>query len=86
MIALALLPSIEIEKVFEHIKKETQEKFGNFFNEYFDYFEKTWIKGFKPSCFSVYKKIDRTNNSIESYHKILNSMIKNSLNATSFMS
>lgn len=42
--ALALLPEVKIEPTYQKIKKAAQEKFGTYFNEFFDYYESYWLK------------------------------------------
>lgn len=86
IIALALLPESEIENAFQKIKKECEKKKIEDYSSFFNYYEETWINGYKPHCFSVYKQIIRTNNSIESYHRVLNTMITRSLTGSSFLS
>lgn len=73
---LALLPAQSITLTYEAIKKETAEKFGNFFDDYFRYYEDQWIKTEGPLQISNFGRLeDRTTNIIESYHSRLNEMM-----------
>ncbi|XP_034944772.1 uncharacterized protein [Chelonus insularis] len=75
IISLALLEPSQIEITFQQCKKNCLKDFGDFFKNFFVYFEKFWIKKITPSEFSVNNVSDRTNNNIESYHKQLNSKL-----------
>lgn len=86
IIALALLPEAEIESKFLSIKMECRKKKVKNHEAFLNYYQETWIQGFTPKCFSVYKQIHRTNNYIEAYHRVLNSMITSTLNRSSFLS
>ncbi|XP_066590821.1 uncharacterized protein [Prorops nasuta] len=72
IIYLALLPYFYIKEVYELIKKETVQEFGDFFNKFFIYYERQWLSKVGPEQFSVYNKTNRTNNYVESYQRTLN--------------
>lgn len=76
LIALALLPADKICEGFRVIREECEATFrGNkHVIEYLAYYEKQWLKD--PSNFSVYRLNRRTNNSLESYHRTLNSLVR----------
>ena len=72
MIGLALLPEHKISIAFEKIKINLPEQIRRRYKYYLQYFERFWLNRVKPSRFSVYRKLKRTNNLIERYHKTLN--------------
>ena len=84
--ALALLPVDQIEKIFNVIKAEIPAIHQAQFSKFLEYFEKTWIKGYKPKTISVFNTSNRTNNAIESYHRKLNKNLPANLNTSSFLS
>lgn len=70
--SLALLPEQLIEEGYNLIKDiifdiQKNEKMSKFINYYYT----TWIKGFKPISFCVYKQPYRTNNITERHNKTL---------------
>lgn len=84
-IALALIPADQIEHEFENHKSDVLKKYGHKFKSFVEYFERTWIKGYGPESFSVFDEAHRSNNSIESYHRSLNRLLKSSLTASTFI-
>ena len=42
--ALALLPADQIRPTFERIREEAEKKFGNVFEEFFNYVDSYWMK------------------------------------------
>lgn len=73
---LALLPANCISKTYEAIKKEATESFGDFFDNYFEYFNDQWLRKEGPEQISNFEKSeDRTTNVIESYHSQLNQLV-----------
>ena len=74
--ALALLPADYIEPMFEKLSKYWKDTHGDYFNLFIEYYEREWIKKWKPKRISVYKKKSRTNNFCESQNKRLNIKIK----------
>ncbi|KAJ8665906.1 hypothetical protein QAD02_007568 [Eretmocerus hayati] len=76
VMALALLPPDTIVPTYEAIKRIARKKFGNFFNEFFKYFDDYWIKRRGVERFCVYEKLDKTNNEQESMHKVLNYLFR----------
>lgn len=85
-IALALIPEDEIEAQFLILKAESLKKHGKNIQSFVTYFENTWINGYGPNYFCVFDQRVRTNNSIEAYHRVLNSFLKSSLTASAFIS
>ena len=85
-IALALLPASQIADAYRKLSQMCRKKFGKSFDRFLEYYEKTWIKGYGPQAFSVFDQINRTNNSIESYHRVLNSKIRGKLDVAAFLS
>lgn len=91
-IALALLPDNEIVKEFLKLKEallkeyEKEKDIIKNLNLFIEYYESTWINIYKPETFSVYNKSNRTNNSIEAYHRVLNSYLQSALSASAFLS
>ncbi|XP_066585545.1 uncharacterized protein [Prorops nasuta] len=86
MILLALLPQNYIIGTFQLLRKMAESQFGNFFENYFSYYEKFWIKEIKPANFSVYKLENRTNNFSESYNSRLNKHLGKRPDINSFIS
>ncbi|KAJ8677098.1 hypothetical protein QAD02_012885 [Eretmocerus hayati] len=76
LMALALLPSDVIKKTYEEIKDLAQQKHGKYFDPLFQYLEDYWFKRRGVERFSVFKKLDKTNNEQESMHKVLNFLFK----------
>ncbi|OXU16243.1 hypothetical protein TSAR_007707 [Trichomalopsis sarcophagae] len=76
LIGLALLPENKIIEGFNVIEEECKETFPNDkrVHAFLDYYRKQWLKN--PSNFCVYRLKDRTNNSLESYHRTLNSLLR----------
>ncbi|CAG5102948.1 Protein of unknown function, partial [Cotesia congregata] len=72
---LALLPAELIESVYEKIKKECLNDFGDCCSDYLNYYEKQWLKQEGAEQISVYRLRNRTNNFLESYHKQLNAVL-----------
>lgn len=70
LISLALLPDYLIIEGYKIITDIIFEKNKNF-SAFMKYYEKTWIKGFKPQLFSVYKRVHRTNNITERHNRQL---------------
>lgn len=83
-VALGLYPAQLIRRKFEELKTKVLTVFKNW-QRFVTYYEDTWINGFTPEMFSVYGKFHRTNNAIEAYHKVLNSLISSTLNAEQFL-
>ncbi|KAJ8670926.1 hypothetical protein QAD02_002185 [Eretmocerus hayati] len=77
VMALALLPDTDVKKTFDKIVANAQEKYGNIFDDFFNYFENYWINSRVAKRFCVYRKLSRTNNEEESYHHILKIIFKN---------
>ncbi|XP_071559329.1 uncharacterized protein [Temnothorax nylanderi] len=75
LISLALLPEALIEEGFSTISTVI---FANceYLEPFFAYYSDTWIKGFKPESFCVYKQYNRTNKISERHNREL----KESLN------
>lgn len=70
LIALALLPEEIIEEGFEIISEvifKDCKKLKSFFN----YYQDTWIKGFKPGAFCVFQQSEKTNNASERHNREL---------------
>ncbi|OXU16244.1 hypothetical protein TSAR_007708 [Trichomalopsis sarcophagae] len=76
LIGLALLPENKIIEGFNVIEEECKETFPNDkrVHAFLDYYRKQWLKN--PSNFCVYRLKDRTNNSLESYHRTLKSLLR----------
>ncbi|CAG5100751.1 Protein of unknown function [Cotesia congregata] len=66
LLGLALLPATDINKAFEWLINNHKEIFKEL-KELIRY----WLKTVKPERFSCYRKVNRTNNNIESYHRVL---------------
>ncbi|KAJ8685017.1 hypothetical protein QAD02_020810 [Eretmocerus hayati] len=77
VMALALLPVDDIPETYKAIKALARKKHGTHFDKFFEYFDEYWMKRRGPERFSVYDKLDKTNNEQESMHKILNFLFKN---------
>ncbi|XP_074097701.1 uncharacterized protein LOC141526567 [Cotesia typhae] len=74
---LALLPPDYIVNTFHQIKNDCKTNFGSFFDRYLDYYAKQWLRAEGPEQISVYRVTEnRTDNQLESYHKKINSVIK----------
>lgn len=74
---LALLPPDYIVNTFHQIKNDCKTDFGLFFDRYLDYYAKQWLRAEGPEQISVYRITEnRTDNQLESYHKKINSVIK----------
>lgn len=84
-IALAFLPKNEIEEKFYEMKRDLLIKHKEKIRPFLDYYQYTWIQVYKVETFCVYGEVIRTNNSIEAYHRVLNSYLKSSLTASAFL-
>lgn len=84
-IALAFLPADQIKVHFQILKKEVMSIDPKKWKRFVDYYEKTWLNGFTPEIYSCYGHVVRTNNSIEAYHRVLNSYLRSSLTASAFI-
>ncbi|CAG5096531.1 Protein of unknown function, partial [Cotesia congregata] len=74
---LAILPAEFIEETYERIKAYCRDEFGELFDEFFDYYERQWIKKVKPEGFTVYDMDgDRTDNWSESRQRDRNNDLK----------
>lgn len=71
MMALALLPGHEVGLAFGVLVMNTSPEHSRIFREFFDYYDTQWLRKVTPRIFSVYGLIRRTNNSVESYHRVL---------------
>ncbi|CAG5093265.1 Protein of unknown function [Cotesia congregata] len=73
---VTLLPANCISKTYEAIKKEATESFGDFFEDYFEYYHDQWLCKEGPVQISNFDRgEDRTTNVIESYHSQLNRLV-----------
>lgn len=70
LISLALLPVSLIEKGFYMISKIIFVSCKHL-EPFFTYYYETWINGFKPESFCVYKNFHRTNNISERHNRQL---------------
>jgi len=84
--ALALLPEKDIVTAFHKIKSDTSEYMKRRFQHYFRYYDRFWINRVTPTRFSVYRKLKRTNNLIERYHRTLNHKFTNNHDPWMFIS
>ncbi|KAJ8684989.1 hypothetical protein QAD02_020782 [Eretmocerus hayati] len=84
-VTLVLLPRDEIEQQLKILIDECREKTGSRFNELITYYKDTWINGYTIEIFSVFLEIVRTNNAIEAYHRLLNSLLISLLTASCFI-
>ncbi|XP_044597542.1 uncharacterized protein LOC123274116 [Cotesia glomerata] len=83
---LALLPANCISKTYEAIKKETTESFGDFFDDYFEYYDDQWLRKEGPVQICNFDRgEDRTTNVIESYHSQLNRLVDKHLHCNKFL-
>lgn len=71
--ALALLPPDKIEIGLECIEKEMEASLKRRFKPLLDYIKRFWITLITPEKFSVYSMTHRTNNVIESHHRVMSS-------------
>lgn len=72
---LALLPAEYIKSTYEEIKKRCRNDFGCYFDKYFEYYKKQWLKREGASQISVFKVRHRTDNIVESYHRKLSDQL-----------
>ena len=75
--SLALLPANKIAEGYAFIKEQfdnTKYKYSARISKFFEYYEKQWLQS--PDEFSVYRQRHRTNNSVESYHRTINNLMK----------
>ncbi|XP_074101990.1 uncharacterized protein LOC141529387 [Cotesia typhae] len=70
LLGLAFLPADDIEKAFLLLVNQHKEIIQPL-KGLIDYFRSYWLKIVKPERFSCYRNKNRTNNYIESYHRIL---------------
>lgn len=77
-VALSLLPVSKIRSALNDLIDVTHAQFGDSkgWIKFIDYFERQWMKIAGPDLWSVYRKVDRTNNFVESYHRSLNLEMK----------
>ncbi|XP_011313279.1 uncharacterized protein [Fopius arisanus] len=71
MCAIALLPAADIPAAFRWLVDNTAPDIQAFFADLIQYFQDTWLGRFTPEKLSVYLCRERTNNKIESYHRVL---------------
>lgn len=71
ILALALLPSVDILQAFDWLL-QIHAPFCHIFKNFIDYFIDYWLLKITPTGFSVYRLKIKTNNYTESYHRRLN--------------
>lgn len=86
LMGLALLPEEEIVTSFHQIVADTSEYIGRRLKYFFKYYERFWLNRVTPTRFSVYRKLKRTNNLIERYHRTLNHKFANNRDPWMFIS
>ncbi|XP_044590574.1 uncharacterized protein LOC123269110 [Cotesia glomerata] len=70
LLGLALLPATDIDRAFEWLINDHKEMIKEL-NGLISYFREYWLKVVKPERFNCYRKENKTNNNIESYHRVL---------------
>ncbi|XP_015113805.1 uncharacterized protein LOC107038946 [Diachasma alloeum] len=68
---LALLEPTAINEAFQNLINETERDILLYFDGFLRYYRRWWINTVKPANFSVFGFHERTNNAIESYHRVL---------------
>ena len=76
MIALALIPANKVEKGLQCIEEEIEMKIKNQkkqekWKSFISYFKSQWMKKVGVDCFCVYGLVDRTNNFVGRFYKIM---------------
>ncbi|CAG5090252.1 Protein of unknown function, partial [Cotesia congregata] len=66
LLGLALLPATDINKAFEWLINNHKEMIKELKG-----LIRYWFETVKPERFSCYRKVNRTNNNIKSYHRVL---------------
>lgn len=76
LISLALLPEELIKEGYDIIKNIFDGEQCAHLGKLFQYYKKTWIDGFKPKSFCVFRKMHRTNNISERHNRELKEALK----------
>lgn len=85
-LCLPLLPAHRINEAFEIVRREAQQpEYGIYFKAYISYFQKEWVQKWSCGRISVYGLINKTNNLIESYHKIIADLFGKRPTASNFI-
>lgn len=71
LMALPLLPANDIIEAFNWIVTNATPAITRHFAGLFHYIENYWLQRVTPQVFSVYGMTCKTNNVIESYHRVL---------------
>lgn len=70
LISLAFLPANIIEEGYKMVTSIIFQD-CEYLQSFFNYYKVTWINGFKPKSFCVYKQLNRTNNISERHNREL---------------
>ncbi|XP_051153730.1 uncharacterized protein LOC127285708 [Leptopilina boulardi] len=73
ILALGLLPHHVVQQTYRAIKRSKSQRCLRIMRAFLMYFERHWLRNITPRVFSVFGLAKRTNNTIESYHKVLKS-------------
>lgn len=70
ILALAFLPAPLIEEEYERQKQEIadSDEYSELLDEFFNYFERYWMRIITPEGFSVYGLSKRSNNVVEAFN------------------
>ena len=68
LMALALLPPEKAQSAFNFVKSCCASENKKLLEPLFSYFKNQWLEKVGAKNFSVYKKIEKTNNAVEAYH------------------
>ena len=82
--ALALLPEKLIKDGF-HVIWDIIFNNSKYLESFFKYYTDTWLNGFKPNSFCVYKELDRTNNIPERHNRELKESLEKHSTIVAFL-
>lgn len=83
---LCLLPTCKIEEgIREILEYAKQHRLYASFTRFHEYFQETWMKGYKPDDWNVSNRLRRTNNDLESLNGILKTFVQRHPSVYQFM-
>ncbi|XP_044014013.1 uncharacterized protein LOC122856408 [Aphidius gifuensis] len=74
ILCLPLLPRNEIQQAYNFLIRNAPVDVLRFFEDLVQYYPRTWLTQDRLTRLSVYQQADKTNNPIESYHRVIHTL------------